>query len=321
MGPSQPTRVLLVEDDLDVAAGIGDYLAAHGLQVDFAGSADEARARVAQSVFDLLVLDVNLPGQDGIALCRELKQGQGLATPAIFLTARSSARLDVLDATFGDSPIMKASSDGARARLIATQGGIEEARELAAAARETVRSAGMTVSAAGMSLYSAWVEQRAGDAEAWERALLDGLAELEGSEERAFKATITGYLAQCLCEQGRYDEAFDLCPVVRETSPADDLFNFIYADMIEGSVLVRRERNEEGLALLSRALDRADATDFFFARAEVRLSMGDALALVDEDDRAKAVVEDALEIYRAKGDVTGEARARERSARHGIAVA
>lgn len=88
MVPPDPTRVLLVEDDLDVAAGIGDYLEAHGLRVDFAGSASEARARVAESEFDLFVLDVNLPGQDGIALCRELKQGKGLATPAIFLTAR-----------------------------------------------------------------------------------------------------------------------------------------------------------------------------------------------------------------------------------------
>lgn len=79
--------MLLVEDDLDVAAGIGDYLEAHGLRVEFAASAGEARARVAESGFDLLVLDVNLPGQDGIALCRDLKQ-QGLATPAIFLTAR-----------------------------------------------------------------------------------------------------------------------------------------------------------------------------------------------------------------------------------------
>jgi tetratricopeptide (TPR) repeat protein len=230
------------------------------------------------------------------------------------------ARLDVLEAAFGDSLLMKASSDGARARLLATQGRIEEARELAAAARETVRSAGMVVSAAGMSMYSAWVEQHAGDAEAWERALLDGLAELEGSEERAFKATITGYLAQCLYEQGRYDEAFDLCPVVRETSPSDDIVNFIYADMIEGSVLVRRERVEDGLALLSRALERADATDFFFARADVRLSLGDALAVVGDDDRARGLVQEALEIYRAKGDVTGEARARERMARRGLQV-
>jgi class 3 adenylate cyclase/tetratricopeptide (TPR) repeat protein len=231
------------------------------------------------------------------------------------------ARLDALDATVGDSLVMKANGDGARARLIAMQGRVEEARELAAAARETVRSAGMAVSAAGMSMYSAWVEQRAGDTDAWERALRDGLAELEGSDERAFSATITGYLAQCLCEQGRYDDALDLCPVVRDTSPSDDIVNFIYADTVEGYVLARRERLEEGLVLIERALERADATDFYFARADVRLSLADVLALAGEDDRARAVAREALEIYHTKGDVTGEARARERMARGGIAVA
>jgi class 3 adenylate cyclase/tetratricopeptide (TPR) repeat protein len=231
------------------------------------------------------------------------------------------ARLQVLDASVGDSLVMKASGDGARARLIAMQGRIDDARGLAASARETVRSAGMTVSAAGMTMYSAWVEQRAGDTEAWERALRDGLAELEGSDERAFAATITGYLAQCLCEQGRYDEAIDLCPVVRETSPPDDIVNFIYADMVEGYVLARRGRLDEALDLLVRALERADATDFFFSRAEARLSLADALALADEDDRARAVAHEALEIYDAKGDSTGEARARERLARRGIQIA
>jgi tetratricopeptide (TPR) repeat protein len=172
-----------------------------------------------------------------------------------------------------------------------------------------------------MSMYSAWVEQHAGDTEAWERALRDGLAELEGSDERAFAATITGYLAQCLCEQGRYDEAIDLCPVVRETSPPDDIVNFIYADMVEGYVLARRGRLDEALDLLVRALERADATDFFFSRAEARLSLADALALADEDDRARAVAHEALEIYDAKGDSTGEARARERLARRGIQIA
>lgn len=81
-------KVLLVEDDLDIAAGIGDFLAAHGVTVDFAANATEARARVGADVFDVLVLDVNLPGMDGISLCAELKQTRGLRTPAIFLTAR-----------------------------------------------------------------------------------------------------------------------------------------------------------------------------------------------------------------------------------------
>lgn len=88
MPPTGPTRVLLVEDDLDVAAGIGDYLSARGLAVDFAASAREARALASDARYDVLVLDVNLPGKDGMTLCHELKHDLGLATPAIFLTAR-----------------------------------------------------------------------------------------------------------------------------------------------------------------------------------------------------------------------------------------
>src|SRR5688572_14751088 len=88
--PARTTRVLLVEDDFDVAAGIGDYLQAHGLAVDFAGSLREARARVAAARFDVLVLDVHLPDGSGIDLCREFKQGWGVRQPAIFLTARGA---------------------------------------------------------------------------------------------------------------------------------------------------------------------------------------------------------------------------------------
>ncbi len=82
-------KLLLVEDDLDVAAGIGDYLSARGIEVDFACSAAQARARIAAEAFDLLVLDVNLPGQNGITLCRALKQAGGLRSPILFLTARA----------------------------------------------------------------------------------------------------------------------------------------------------------------------------------------------------------------------------------------
>lgn len=81
-------RVLLVEDDLDVAAGIGDFLAAHGVDVDFAYSAAQARALLLDVAVDLVVIDVGLPGEDGISLCRDLKSAQGLSQPAIFLTAR-----------------------------------------------------------------------------------------------------------------------------------------------------------------------------------------------------------------------------------------
>jgi DNA-binding response OmpR family regulator len=80
--------LLLVEDDIDIAAGIGDYLALRGIEVDFAYTASQARSRIQDARFDVLVLDVNLPDGDGFSLCREMKQTLGLGTPVIFLTAQ-----------------------------------------------------------------------------------------------------------------------------------------------------------------------------------------------------------------------------------------
>lgn len=82
-------RVLLVEDDLDVAAGLGAYLDHRGVAVDFAYTAREARHRAFHATFDVVVLDVQLPDGNGIALCRELKNW-GLRSPVLFLTARGA---------------------------------------------------------------------------------------------------------------------------------------------------------------------------------------------------------------------------------------
>jgi DNA-binding response OmpR family regulator len=85
-----PLRVLLLEDDVDVAAGLGAYLERHGVSIDFAYRASQARQRIEQDEFDLFVFDVNLPGEDGIALCRELKRDWRCPQPVIFLTARGA---------------------------------------------------------------------------------------------------------------------------------------------------------------------------------------------------------------------------------------
>lgn len=84
-----PVRVLLVEDDLDIAAGLGTYLEQQGVVVDFARTAREARRLALDAAFDVVVLDVQLPDGDGFALCRVLKD-QGLRSPVLFLTARGA---------------------------------------------------------------------------------------------------------------------------------------------------------------------------------------------------------------------------------------
>lgn len=83
-------RVLIVEDEADLAANIGDYLSLLDCSVDYAHHAPSALASLAQQRFDVLVLDIGMPGMDGLTLCRQLREQQRLATPILFLTARDT---------------------------------------------------------------------------------------------------------------------------------------------------------------------------------------------------------------------------------------
>lgn len=81
-------KILLIEDDVDIAASIADYLEYQAMIVDFAYSVEQAKSLLANTTFDLIIMDVNLPDGNGISLCRELKQEHNIKQPILFLTAR-----------------------------------------------------------------------------------------------------------------------------------------------------------------------------------------------------------------------------------------
>jgi tetratricopeptide (TPR) repeat protein len=172
-----------------------------------------------------------------------------------------------------------------------------------------------------MSMSTAWIEQRAGDVEAWERVLRSGLADLEALNDRAFYSTVAAYLAQCLYLQGHFDETRSLCSTVREVSPANDVINFVYADYLEGCLLAGAGLHEEASALARTAVQRADTTDYYFARAESRLFLAEAMSLAGNAGEAVTSAAEGLVLFDAKGDLTGGARARERLDELGIVVA
>lgn len=87
-GEDRPIRVLLIEDDFDVAAGLSEYLEARGVRVDFAYSLRDARQSLREADPDILLLDVELPDGDGIDFCRRIAEEGGLPGPVLFLTAR-----------------------------------------------------------------------------------------------------------------------------------------------------------------------------------------------------------------------------------------
>ncbi|WP_241015040.1 response regulator transcription factor [Burkholderia sp. Ac-20379] len=71
------TRILIVEDDPDISAPLAEFLAGKGYAMQVAGSVEAADAALRTFAADLILLDVMLPGEDGLALCRRLRAHGG----------------------------------------------------------------------------------------------------------------------------------------------------------------------------------------------------------------------------------------------------
>jgi DNA-binding response OmpR family regulator len=82
-------RLLLVEDDVMVASGIKLGLSGAGYAVDWVGSAERALEVTRAETFDLAVIDIGLPGMDGLTLTQVLRK-EGRSMPVLILTARDA---------------------------------------------------------------------------------------------------------------------------------------------------------------------------------------------------------------------------------------
>ena len=80
-----PPRILMVDDDPGIRDVVSDFLGKHGYAVETAGDSREMEAVLERGPVDLIVLDVMLPGEDGLAICRRLAVGD--APPIIMLSA------------------------------------------------------------------------------------------------------------------------------------------------------------------------------------------------------------------------------------------
>ena len=88
--PAMPAvRLMIVEDDTSLATGLMRALANEGYEVTAAASGEEALERMRGEPYDLLVLDIGLPGIDGFEVLRRLRAG-GYALPVLILTARDA---------------------------------------------------------------------------------------------------------------------------------------------------------------------------------------------------------------------------------------
>ncbi|TAM51013.1 MAG: response regulator transcription factor [Paraburkholderia sp.] len=83
-------KVLIVEDDSAIAANLYDYLTSQGYDVDLATNGPAGLRFAVTQTLDAILLDLSLPGMDGLSLCRELREQAHRDTPVLMLTARDT---------------------------------------------------------------------------------------------------------------------------------------------------------------------------------------------------------------------------------------
>lgn len=84
-----PARVLLVEDETPIREGLAELFRSQGFTVDAVGDGLVALERAAEGAFDIVVLDIMLPGMDGLGVLRHVRS-RGDNTPVLLLTAKDT---------------------------------------------------------------------------------------------------------------------------------------------------------------------------------------------------------------------------------------
>lgn len=101
---SHTGSILLVEDSRGISETVGEFLERRGYSVDYAADGISGLRLATSNSYDVIVLDLMLPGLDGISLCRRLRHEEKRATPVLMLTARDTVedKLVGLDAGADD---------------------------------------------------------------------------------------------------------------------------------------------------------------------------------------------------------------------------
>ncbi len=94
-------HILIVDDDREIRELVSGYLRKNGLRATVAADGRQMRSFLAANTVDLIILDVMMPGDDGLVLCRELRAGKHKTTPILMLTARSDEMDRILGLELG----------------------------------------------------------------------------------------------------------------------------------------------------------------------------------------------------------------------------
>ncbi|MGE5517634.1 MAG: response regulator [Bacteroidota bacterium] len=148
--------ILVVDDDPEIAALVSEFLAQHGFAVTAVGDGRAMRQAIADGSFDLVLLDLMLPGEDGLSLCRFLRDATTL--PIIMLTAMGSETDRVVGLEMGaDDYVAKPFSARellARIKAVLRRGSPRVPTATAEAAKEALEFAGWRLEIGRRRLFS-----------------------------------------------------------------------------------------------------------------------------------------------------------------------
>lgn len=97
---SKKNKILIIEDDREIAELVNINLEDNGFEVEITGDGDEGYRKVTSEQYDLIILDLMLPGMDGLEICKKLRQ-ENTTTPLLMLTAKSEEFDKVLGLELG----------------------------------------------------------------------------------------------------------------------------------------------------------------------------------------------------------------------------
>jgi class 3 adenylate cyclase/predicted ATPase len=197
------------------------------------------------------------------------------------------------------SRVMEANVGISLAGLKAMRGDFEEARSLAAAARQAYEELGLRLATAGLTQVTGPLELLAGDLDAAERELREGLDILQPLGSSGYQDAL---LADVVYRRGNVDEAERLLARA-EAEAADDNI----AAQVEWRAV--RAKLEQSVELAEAAVELAGRTDALNLRGDAELDLAETLRLVGEPEEAARAVQRGLELYEQKGNVVAAAHA------------
>ena len=77
---TQPTKILIVDDDREIRDLLSQFLQKHSYQAHTVADGQSMHQQLTQTTYDLIVLDLMLPGDDGLTLCRQLRSSSTIPT-------------------------------------------------------------------------------------------------------------------------------------------------------------------------------------------------------------------------------------------------